>query len=100
MKPKNRQNWIIEWLKKHSYAVDVLNADFEREYETETNTNFKQVHRQLGSDLSFLYKCGVLERKRITLADVVGTGFPNWIWSYEMKLSSKKTLPILKDDNR
>ena len=43
---------------------------------------------QLGRDLSFLARRGVLVRHRASVTGVAGMGFPKWVWSYRLPTGS------------
>lgn len=88
MKPKLRYAWIEDYLKEFRFA-DVLNTDFVIEYIEATNAKAAfhfygaPTCRQLGRDLSAIYKQGRLKRSRRSL-HAMESGFPKWVWAYEL----------------
>lgn len=117
-KPSDRQQWILQYLKDsgaHTH-VDVLNEHFVSAY----ITHFKPTHRittfgaykcrQLGKDLSAMYKAGLLDRSHVGLAasNQLESDWPKWVYCYSLptdgtehdsKLTITKTKTWGSDEN-
>lgn len=96
MKPADREQWILEYLKAHASGgikafVDVTHADFVDEYAEATGAKLKYMmigaHRcdMLGNDLGRMYKNGTLHRFSTGLESMSGMGFPKWVYMYSIK---------------
>lgn len=95
MKPAERQQWILDYLRRHQaavgttrYCVDVLNSYFVDDYIDATGAKADGMPYgadkcpQLGRDLSALYKAYKLRRHSTGIEGLAGMGFPRWVWSY------------------
>ena len=71
-------------------GVDVLDSAFVDAYADKTGAQVfiqpfgANTCRQLGRDLSKMYKNGLLERGRIGLGFNWQHGFPKWVYSYHL----------------
>lgn len=91
MKPSQRREWITEYIAKNGagYSVDILNSDFVSAYIEATGALFvPQVFgadtcRQLGRDLSCMFRSGSLVRGRVGLIEHY-QGMPNWVYVYRL----------------
>lgn len=92
--PSARYQWILKYLENsNAYDhVDVLNQAFSDAYIEAFKPSFKTVYfgankcRQLGLDLSAMYKAGLLARSRVGLAGStqLEDGWPKWIYCYSL----------------
>lgn len=95
MKPAERQQWILDYVRRHQdacgtsrYSVDVLNRNFVDRYVDATGAKaigmFYGADKcpQLGRDLSALHADMKLRRHRTGIQGLAGMGFPLWVWSY------------------
>ncbi len=89
MHQAERQQVILKLVAKHG-LVDVLNVLFVDAYVEATQAKIVPMPfgankcKQLGSDLSVMFKCGMLDRSRIGLR-AMEPGFPKWVFVYELK---------------
>lgn len=83
-----RHNWILKQVQKRE-RVDVLSAEFVDEYIDATGAVYSLQYfgaftcRQLGRDLSEMWRNGLLTRSRIGLSGFE-SGFPKWVYVYEL----------------
>lgn len=92
--PTARYRWILSYLKGlSSYDhVDVLNQAFSDAYIEAFNPSFVAVYfgankcRQLGLDLSAMYKAGLLARSCVGLgvSNQLEDAWPKWIYCYSL----------------
>ena len=95
MKPAERQQWILDYVRRHQaaagstrYTVDVLNAYFVADYIDATGAKCDVMPYgadkcpQLGRDLSALHADMKLRRHSTGIQGMGGMGFPRWAWSY------------------
>lgn len=95
-KPSDRQQWILQYLRDsgaHAH-VDILNEQFVSAYIVRFSPTYRMTMlgahkcRQLGKDLSDMYKAGLLIRSRMGLTATPVEGFPKWIYCYSLPSSS------------
>lgn len=92
MKPEERQQWILNWLRERPLmSVDVLNADFVYAYAEHTGTKTVPQFfgapkcQHLGRDLSALRDGGLLRRSTVGLpSGDAAMGFPKWVYCYRI----------------
>ncbi len=92
MKPSERHEWIRQWIKSQGSkgSADVMDSEFVASYIDATGAAFlaqtvgADTCRQLGRDLSAMYKVGSLRRGRIGLTDHY-QGMPNWVYVYRLE---------------
>lgn len=89
MKPKQRYEWLKQQIAANSSA-DVMDMKFVDSYIVATDAPYTpqmfgaNTCRQLGRDLSAMYKAGMLTRGRVGLTEHY-TGMPNWVYVYRVK---------------
>lgn len=107
MKSKNeRLLWLQEWLRANHQA-DVLNSDLVFDYveATQAKSVIKMIGapkcKQLGIDLSTLFKTGIATRNTTGISDgFCHQGFPRWVWSYRLKQKTGPTIPAGPESKR
>lgn len=92
--PSTRYQWILSYLEAMGAYdhVDVLNQAFSDAYIEAFKPSFKAVYfgankcRQLGLDLSIMYKAGLLARCSVGLAasNQLEDGWPKWVYCYSL----------------
>ncbi len=91
MNKAERFDWIENYLKaKPDYddSVNILEQKFSDMYLDATGAEFEGMFygahkcKQLGKDLSEMYKAGRLERARRGINGMGGMGFPKWVYVY------------------
>lgn len=92
--PSARHQWILKYLENlNAYDhVDVLNQAFSDAYIEAFKPSFKAVYfgvnkcRQLGLDLSAMYKAGLLARSHVGLgaSNQLEDGWPKWVYCYSL----------------
>jgi hypothetical protein len=102
-KPKERQQWIMDYITKTDPFVDALNSPFMDAY----IDKFQMAHfwhvigaplcPDAGKQLLILYRRRLLSRFRIGI-DCWQPGFPKWVWVYS--LSKDEELRQTKLGNR
>jgi len=96
MKPADREEWILNYLKVRSangtrYFVDMVHSSFVDDYAEATEAKLGYVmigaHKcpQLGEDLSRMFRKDLLRRH---VSGIYGmgkySGFPTWVYSYSL----------------
>lgn len=93
MNKAERFDWIENYLKgKPDYddSVNILEQKFSDMYLDATGAEFECMFygahkcKQLGKDLSEMYRAGRLKRTRVGIGGVAGMGFPKWVYSYRL----------------
>lgn len=96
---RDRYEWIIAYIETKSDIgyVDILNSDFVMEYINKFEMGFVITMygaykcKQLGQDLSYMNKAGLLSRSTIGISNpqMGVTGFPRWVYVYKKIVSSR-----------
>lgn len=86
-----RWAWLEARLKAEDSGVDILDSAFVDDYAAFTGAALKYTlwganHCPLlSTDLSTMWKCGILNRGRIGLGGNWQPGFPTWVFSYTLR---------------
>lgn len=101
MKPEDRYRWIEREIPRWRF-VDVLNRYFVDAYVEVTGAKCYPMPfgadkcPQLGRDLAYMYRVGLLTRHVTGIDGMAGMGFPRWVYTYWLP---KKDRPRLKKRN-
>ena len=100
MKPKQRYEWIEQYLLKqlqlhgkYAEGCNIVDRYFVDQYIEAVQCSFYPMYYgadkcpQLGRDLARMHKVGRLKRSRCGIEGMAGMGFPRWVYIY--KLPSK-----------
>jgi hypothetical protein len=93
MKKRDRLSWLTSWFMVHQeLPFDVLNDEFVNAYIEATSADYKIFKygapqcKQLGRDLGYMQKQGILTRSIIGLFPGDSSmGFPKWVYVYRLK---------------
>jgi len=83
-----RQDWVLNWIKTHG-PTNVLDIDFVDSFIEEFGVKYRvqivgaHTCPMIGSLLSHMYKCNLLDRGIIGLSE--SRGYPKWVYVYTEK---------------
>ena len=88
----NKQKWIIDYLKRPgNFCISVMDTPAVDEYIEKFNPKHiifpygPNQCRDLGRQLSKMYRVGILERTTNGINDLMGHGYPKWFYAYNLK---------------